>query len=490
VTIRLGAAIAAGVPALVLVSMGPVAELAGTASIAVWVLSAAVGFLMALLFAELVGTYPGVNGGVAPLAATVLRPASQLLARTSQWSYWLGWCPAPAVNGLVIAGYGRLLLFPDAPPWTAVLLAAAILVGSVAVNQFGLQAGGRLQLALICCVTVIVVALVGGALLRGGVALENLRPFAPPGGWGSAGGWLAIAGALFLAGWSAYAAEVSLTYATHYRRGVRDAIRVLVAVAGVSVLAFALLPFLLVTTVGVDAARADPAVAFEAVSRQAVGGGVAVVMVMLMLALLLGLNMIAIASSWTLHQMARTGDAWAMLGRLNRHGAPGNALRFDLAVNLGLVAVVTVSSGGDLSAVPIALLVAANVAYFVSMCLALTAAHLNHRHGPARRMIRLRPGLARLAPLIVGFQVVLLAAAGHAWGWRNLAIGAVALVGVIAVGHRWPAPARRPEPPPPLPACWSAAPRTVIRERRHHDRTWTNHLASRPGAVARAADRT
>jgi amino acid transporter len=460
VTIRLGGAIAAGVPALVLVSMGPVATLAGTPSIAVWVLSAVVGFLMALLFAELAGAYPGVNGGVAPLAATVLRPYSRMLARGSQWSYWLGWCPAPAINGLVIAGYGQVLLFPDAPSWTAIPVASAILLGSVAVNHFGLRVGGRLQLVLICCVTATVVALFGGALVRGGLALDSIGPFAPPDGWRSGSGWLAIAGALFLAGWSAYAAELSLTYSVRYRRGVRDAVQVLVAVAGASVVAFTLVPFLLVATVGIDAVKEDPVVAFEALGRKAVGGAVAVVMVMLMLALLLGLNMIAIGSSWALHQMARTGDAWAALGRLNRHGVPGNALRFDLAVNLGLVALVAAASGGDVSRMPIGLLVAANVAYFVSMGMALIAAWLNHRRGPACRVIRLRPALARLAPVLVGFQAVLLAAAGYAWGWRNLAIGAAVLVGVVALGQWLPGHAgtRASQPRRSLPACWSAVP--------------------------------
>lgn len=436
ITIRLGGAVAAGVPVLVLVSMGPVAALTGPASVAVWVVSAVVGFLMALLFAELAGTYPRVNGGVAPLSARVLAGRSRFVARAGQWSYWFGWCPAPAINGLVIAGYARLLLFPDAPSWTVVPGAAAILVASVAVNRRGLRAGGRLQLLLICCVVGAVAVLFAGALLRGGgPRLGNLQPFAPPDGWSSAGGWLALAGGLFIAGWSAYAAELALTYSARYRRGVADAVRVLVAVAAVSVLAFAVVPFLLVAMVGIDRVRQDPVVAFEELSRQAVGGATAAVLVLLMLALLLGLNLIAIASSWTLHQMARDGDAWAPLGRLNRHGAPANALRFDLAVNLGLVVLVTAVSGGDLSAVPIALLAAANVGYFVSMCLALVAARSNHRRGPARRLIRLRPGLARLALPLVAFQLVLLAAAGHAWGWRNLLVGAAVLAGVVGLAH-------------------------------------------------------
>src|SRR5262249_8473161 len=143
ISTRLGAAIAAGVPVLVLVSMGPVAALTGTASVAVWGFSALVGFFMALAFAELAASHPGVNGGVAPLAAQVLRPHSTVVARVGLWSYWLGWSPALAVNALLIGAYGQQLLAPHTPPQIAVLLATAVLVASVAVNHLGATGVGR-----------------------------------------------------------------------------------------------------------------------------------------------------------------------------------------------------------------------------------------------------------------------------------------------------------------------------------------------------------
>lgn len=457
VSSRLGAAIAAGVPVLVLVSMGPVAALTGPPSVAVWALSAVVGFFMALLFAELAASYPNVNGGVAVLAATVFRPHSRTVARLSQWSYWLGWSPALAINGLLVGSYAQQLLAPRTPSWVAVLLATAVLAGSVAVNHLGMHVGGRMQVVLVVCVTAVVAMLFGGAVLRGDVHLVHFVPFAPPGGWLSAAGLLGIAGGLFMAGWSAYGSELALTYATRYRTGVRDAVRVLALVATVSVLAFAVVPFLLLAAVGVDAVQQDPAAAFTALSRSSVDGAGTVVLGLLTLALLLGLNMIAIASSWTLHQMARTGDAWRFLGRLNRHGMPANALVFDLVVNVGLLAVVTVLAGGDTAQVPIALLAAANVGYFVSMCTALAAAWLNHRRGRVGGLLRLRAGFVRLAPFIIGFNIILLAAAGQAWGWRNVAIGAVVLVGTTLLATWRTRPAGGREPAVVLPACWGRA---------------------------------
>lgn len=457
ISARLGAAIAAGVPVLVLVSMGPVAALSGTPSVAVWVVSALVGLLMALMFAELAGAHPTVNGGVAVLAAAVLRPRSQALARIAQWSYWLGWSPALAINGLLVGTYLQRLVLPDSPPWCALLIAVTVLGISVGINHLGMRVGGRLQLVLAGCVVVVVVALFGGAAGRGDLDLRHLAPFAPPGGWLSATGWLALSGCLFIAGWSAYGAELALAYTTRYRSGVRDAVQVTGFVALAAVVAFAVVPFLLVVSVGVASVELEPAAAFLALTQRSTTLAGAVVLAVLTLALLLGLNMIAIASSWTLNQMARSGDAWPFLARLNRHGMPSNALRFDLAVNVGLLAVLTISTGGHTAEVPIALLAAANVGYFVSMCIALTAAWLNHRDVHVRGLIRLRPGLMRLAPVIVGFNVVLLATAGYAWGWRNVAIGGAVLAALTLLATWQAGRAPRPVPAVAPPACWGRA---------------------------------
>lgn len=422
-----GVALAAGVPLLVLVSLGPVAALAGSASIVVWPLSALVGLFMALAFAELAGGYPRVNGGVAVLAADVLQPRSRALARIGQWSYWFGWSPALAINGLLVGAYIQRLTFPDAPSWTVALTAGAVLVATAVVNHFGLKVGARLQVMLVVIVVAVIALLTVGAVQRRAVDLGQVWPISPPQGWLTMSGAVALGGALFIAGWSAYGAELALSYAARYRSGVRDAIGVLMLVAIFSLIAFALVPFFLLAVVGAPALHADPADAFLMLSERASSLPGSVVLGALVLALVIGLNMVAVASSWTLHQMSVRGDAPVFLGTLNRHGVPANALRFDVGANLVLIAVLTVVAGGNVAEVPIALLAAANVGYFVSMTLALVAAWLNHRRPVRPGLIRLRPALARLSPILAGFNVILLLAAGAAWGWWNMLIGVVVL---------------------------------------------------------------
>jgi amino acid transporter len=435
ITTRLGLSVAAGVPVLVLVSMGPVAAMAGTASMAVWTASAVIGFFMALAFAELMSSFPSQAGGIGVLAACVLAPRSRALARLSGWSYWFGWSPALAINGLLVGNYLHDELMLSAPPWTAAVVAAAVLVLSATVNHRGLPPGARVQFGLAACVVIATAVLVGGAVLRGGFAVRRLAPFTPPGGWLSGQGFVAVSGALFIAGWSAYGSELALSYGTEYRGGTRDALDALALVAVCSVAAYGLVPLVLLGVVGVTRIQDDPARALTPLLQQAAGGASGIVVGMLVLALLLGLNMVTIGSSRTLCHMARRGDAWTWLGRLNGHGVPGNAVRFDLVFNVLLLFAVTALNHGQTAAVPIALLAASNVGYMVSICLALAAAWLNHRRPPsAACTLRVRDGLMRLCPALVAINAALLVGAGYAWGWSNVGLGLILLAAVTVVG--------------------------------------------------------
>jgi amino acid transporter len=460
VTTRLGLAIASGVPVLVLVSMGPVAGLAGAPSALIWAVSAALGFFMALAFADLAASLPHVTGGIGTLAGSVLARRSRSLAVVAQWSYWFGWSPALAINGALVGTYLHDVFLPRSPTWTVLVLALAVLGGSVTVNHYGMRHGARLHVLLIVCVAVPVALLIGAALLRGQFHPGRLVPFAPPGGWVSSHGLVAVSGGLFLAGWSAYGSELALSYGTEYRQGVRDAVKTLIIMAIASALAYSLVPLVLVGVLGIQQIQADPAVALRPLAQQIAGGMADLVGGVLILALVLGVNMVMIASSRTLYQAARNGDAWQFLGKVNRHGVPGNALRFDLAVNTVLLLAVFAVNRGQTSNIPLALLAACNVGYILSITLALVAAWMRHRQaGEPSRLLRIRPGLMRLALVIAVLNMALLLTAGFAWGWANVLIGAAVLATVVVV-FSWRtrhAPVTPAIITPPVCMAWGAA---------------------------------
>jgi amino acid transporter len=457
---RLGSAVTAGVPVLVLVSLGPVSGLAGTASVLVWTVSAVMGFFMALVFAELAVAFPHRTGGIGVLAARVWAPRSRLLAMASQWGYWFGWSPALAINGVLLGGYLRRTFAPAAPGWVTIALAAGVLALSVTINHYGLLRGARVQVALAAIVAAGVLGLLAAASLGGRFRWSNLTPLQPPSGWASTAGTIAIAGALFVAGWSTYGAELALSYGTEYHNGARDAADAAVVIALLAILAYTAVPLVVVGVLGAGATQDDPVAALSAVLRDTGGVAEPAVVAGLMTALLLCLNTVMIGSSRTLYQMSLDGSAWRFLGRLNRHGVPANALRFDMAVNVGLLAVVLAGSRGRTAGVPIALLAAANVGYFTAVSLALLAGWLHVRSRPPahRGPLRLRPTLMRVGVVLAVVNLGLLAAAGLAWGWFDVTVGVVILAGVVLL-----ATPRRPAPSPPLalrrrPVCmaWGA----------------------------------
>lgn len=418
---------------LVLVSMGPVAALVGPPSFLIWAASAVIGLLMALAFAELIAAYPKESGGIGMLAARVLQSGHPRLALLSRWSYWFGWCPALAINSLLFGTYLQQILVPKTPGWISALFAGAVLASSFTLNTFGLRHSASLQVVLAACVAVGVALLTIGPLVAGQFDLHNLTPFAPPGGWTSATGLIAIGGALFIAGWSAYGSELALSYGSEYSGGARAAVGVMVAIAIVSVITYAAVPLVLVGTVGVARIQEDPAIALIPLVQHAARGFGALVLGLLMAGLWLSLNMIMISSSRLVYQMARNGDSWLTLGQLNRHGAPANAMRFDLSVNLMLLAIIVAVNGGRTAGVPLALLAASNVGYFIAIILALVAASMVHRrHSSEPGGFRMRPGVIRLGVFLAGVNAVLLVCGGFAWGWLQLGTGAL-LLGVVII---------------------------------------------------------
>ena len=340
-----------------------------------------------------------------------------------------------AVGAALLAGYLRRELAPDASPWLGWVAAAAILAASVSVNHLGIRACARVQLALVVGALAPITVLTTVALLGGEVNFGHLAPFAPPGGWGSWHAVAAILGAFFLAGWSAYAAEIALTYAPEYRGGSRGAVRSLLVTGVVMVLVYTLVPFVVTATVGVERASTAPE---RTLALLAGGGSVAnALLAIALVSLVLGLNSVAAANSRVLFQMARNGDAWSALGRLNRRGTPANALRFDAAVNAVLLALAIVVTGGNIGAVPVTLLTAASVAYLLSLVLAIVAAVSVRRARARGRSASLaRSVWIRVGCVVATVNVAFVAGAGTAWGWRNVGLGVAVLVAVVIVAAR------------------------------------------------------
>jgi amino acid transporter len=245
--------VAAGVPALVLFSMGAISATVGAPAWLVWTISVLFGFVQSFIYAEIAGLHPSKSGGTAVHGATAWIRYSQFLAPLSLWSNWLAWTPVLAIGSGLGAGYLLSIFYaPDAAinTWQIKLvdlgflkdglslrINATFIIGAIimlivfTIQHRGILRTARIQtiLTVAALLPLFIVCVV--PLMTGDVLLANFLPFTPlakdasgaivPGVWDK-GGWLLFLGGLFIAAWSAYAFETAVCYMSEFKNPGED----------------------------------------------------------------------------------------------------------------------------------------------------------------------------------------------------------------------------------------------------------------------------
>ncbi|NTT84999.1 APC family permease [Tabrizicola fusiformis] len=104
--------VAAGVPPLVLFSIGGIAGTTGKLAFLVWILSMIMGFLQSFTYAEMAGMFGNKSGGTSVYGATAWLRYSKLIAPLSVWCNWFAWSPVLSLGCAIAAGYILNALFP------------------------------------------------------------------------------------------------------------------------------------------------------------------------------------------------------------------------------------------------------------------------------------------------------------------------------------------------------------------------------------------
>ena len=275
--------VAAGVPPLVLFSIGGIAGVAGKLAFVVWMVSMIMGFLQSFTYAEIAGMFGNKSGGASVYGATAWLRYSKFIAPLSVWCNWFAWSPVLSLGCAIAAGYILNALFPiplfvDTSPevlaWladpanagkvaadaiTAVTAAgtpairswelfnigipglgalhfnATFLIGAIlmlimlAIQHRGIASTASAQklLAIVVLVPLLLVGLV--PILTGAINTANVTGLAPPtaaysgvdGPW-SLGGWTLILGALYIAAWSTYGFETAVCYTSELKNPKTD----------------------------------------------------------------------------------------------------------------------------------------------------------------------------------------------------------------------------------------------------------------------------
>ncbi len=431
--------IASGVPALLLFSVGFIVVLNGPVAVAVWIVSVLIGIGMAFVYAEMAGLFPEKSGGPPVFGAVIWRRYAPLLPPLSIWGYWFAWTPVISIGGLLIGSYVVGEWIPSAT-WSldfgpfhvtpAFLIGAGVVLVLLWLNHFGLRESAIQQFVLGIASLVPLTLMIVVPLLRGRFHIDNLTPFVPPSGeWTSWSTFAAIAGGLFVAGWSAYAFETAVVYTAEFRNPERDTPRAIFSSGGLCLLIYGLSPLVLVGVVGVEKIVEDPATAYIPLARATFGrAGAGVLIALLLVALVLSINTAILGSARTLYQAGHDGWALRFFGGLSSRGVPLKAMWYDVVVNLILMLLGSVAY----------VLAASTIGYMVSNVLELNAGWLARRDAPnARRPYRAPKVLMNLGLLWAAINFVLLFVGAPLWGWGAVGLGwAIVASGLVLYGYR------------------------------------------------------
>lgn len=435
--------IAAGVPALVLFSMGGISALTGPVAVLVWTISVFIGFIDAFVYAEIAGLHPKKSGGTAVHGATAWIRYITPAAPMSLWCNWLAWTPVLAIGSGLGAGYILSIFFaPDAGvnTWNFTLvhldflkdglelrvnatffIGAVLLLAVWNIQHYGILRTARVQavLTLGTLAPLLLITLI--PIFTGDVVMGNFSPFVPINGSWDIDGWTLFLGALFIAAWSAYAFETAVCYMSEFKNPGRDMSRAILWSGAFCIVCYFLVPFVFQGVLGTERMATDPTIASGAGVGEAlasmVGGGIVItkiLVVLLIFTLILAIMTAMSGSSRTLFQGGQDGWLPKFLAHLNDHKVPTYAMWFDLGVNLILL----------LMSDYIFVLAVSNCNYMIFNFLNLNAGWI-HRIDNAKvpRPYKAPLPIFILATCMAYVNAFLLGAGANVWGKGTLVAG-------------------------------------------------------------------
>ena len=485
--------VAAGVPPLVLFSIGGIAGVAGKAAFVVWMLSMVMGFLQSFTYAEMAGMFRNKSGGASIYGATAWLRYSKLIAPLSVWSNWFAWSPVLSLGCVIASGYILNALFPipaaesqmvldwltanagktaedgvaaltpairswealafNIPGLGALHFNSTFVVGAVlmsiifAIQHRGIAATASAQrvLAIVVLVPLLLVGLV--PLFNGSIDSTNITGILPPtssysgvdGAW-NLGGWTLFLGAMYIAAWSTYGFETAVCYTSELKNPRTDTFKAIFFAGLLCVVFFFLIPFVFQGVLG-QAGMLAPGIIDGTGIAEALGnmlGGNKVITQVFVILMILGLFlaiMTAMAgSSRTLYQGSRDGWLPKYLSHVNRNGAPTGAMWTDFGFNLFLLALAS-DAGGYFYVLAIS-----NVGYILFNFLNLNAGWI-HRidSGHIERPWKAPAVLIGINTVLAFVNLVFLGAGAKVWGYSNALwaglIFAALIIPVFAYRH-------------------------------------------------------
>ena len=396
--------VAAGVPPLVLFSIGGIAGVAGKAAFLVWIVSMIMGFLQSFTYAEMAGMFGSKSGGASVYGAMAWLRYSKLVAPLSVWCNWFAWSPVLSLGCVIASGYILNALFPipaadsqlvldwltanagktpadavaaltpairtfeafslNIPGLGALHFNSTFCIGAVlmlimfAIQHRGIASTASAQkwLAIIVLVPLLLVGLV--PVFTGAIDGTNVSGILPPSGpytgvdgaW-NLGGWTLILGGMYIAAWSTYGFETAVCYTSELKNPKTDTFKAIFFAGLLCCVFYFLIPFAFQGVLGQTGMLATPIVdgtgVGEALGNMMGGGKVItqIFVILMILGLFLAIMTAMAGSSRTLYQGSKDGWLPKYLSNVNHNGAPTGAMWTDFCFNLFLLALASDAGG-------------------------------------------------------------------------------------------------------------------------------------------------
>ncbi|MGQ4596403.1 amino acid permease [Nocardia sp. R6R-6] len=407
-------------------------------AVVICVVLSVVALLQNKLFSEMAAMFADKAGGVAMFAAEGWKRYFTPVAPIAAFGYWCGWALVLSLVGLTIGELVHAQWFPDTTFTLFSLgsvefglphcISAFTVIACTALNVLGIRVALRFNQVIGAAFVIVLLALAVGPFASGQWTTSNLTAHLD-------GNWTTFVVWMYVSAWAIYGSELCAVFAPEYRDTTRDTSRALNSIALFMVAAYTIVPLATSGQLTEQEFAANP-ITYGIVSIGHISGGLSdLITVILCGALFLSMISSSADAGRALYGLSAEKMSITQLDQLNARGVPSRALWATMVVNLVILLFVGNS---------VAILIASNLGYILSISLAVIAFLLLRKDRPDwPRPIRLPRIWIPIAVAVAAFNVVILIVGAlnpglsYAGGIKEVLLGcALLLLGVALFFYR------------------------------------------------------
>ena len=377
-------------------------------AIFVWVFAALIGSFQNWFFLEAATIFPDKSGGIALIATEGWKDKFSLAGPIASFGYWMGWSAVLSIVGVSSGSIIKEQWFPNSNftlqlGFTSLelpqIFAIIIIIFFWILNRRGIDLAAKVSkiMGIFLLIPVSVLAL---APFSSNWHLERLWQNFHPEHFTSLSGLKLLAIWLFLVCWSSYGTEMCASFAPEYKT-TRDMKLSIISSGFYTVVVFLFVGIGIAGLVDAKTALANPNGFYIDMFVKLTGEHWAPLFsISLLFALFMGVNAGIADGSRALYGMAQEGLTLKQFSKLNKYNIPERCIV--VAVIINVLMIIFLKS-------PLAILVAANLGYVLSIFFALTGyCFLKTKYKQQNREIKLSQKWIPFAYLLSIYTFVIL----------------------------------------------------------------------------------